>query len=1668
MLKYILLFSLLLTSAKDLPAQLSPLPYQQAGAPLEQSFNGLPVSGSFTLTGKGPFALNQLPVAATAMQGWYILQTSVNQPNINFSTSTGSATGSGVYSFGASGNQNRALGSIAAGTGVYAFGLVLKNETGIILNRIQMRFLVTQWRKGGSGNSNTWRFGYQYGDSVKPATDSLIKNNRFNLTSLHSSTGAATLNGHLAVNQIWVEDSLSNIRWLPGQELLLQWSDVDETGSDDAMAIDDFSFKAFQQAGVPTISTVDPDSIGSRHVVLRAIINDQLLNTSAEVQIDTAENFLTAYAIQPIVPPAIPAGSGDVSVRVSIDFLLPAKKYYYRFAARNQQGVSYGLIQQFITKPELAVVQTDSLLQTGDNSCRVFGSISSTGGGIIQESGICWGTDSFPSINHNSILIADTTSIFSADIHQLPSGTKIFFRTYCKNAAGIAYGNILSWFTPTSIISFKRNESAVSNNDTIIYELQFKEKVTGIKTDHFQLVKNADSNAEIIQLINNHVSWQIVINTGTSNGNITPVFSGSGLYEPAILNTPFTANTTQIDKTRPVIRSVNLANRPYKSGDTIHVFVHTDAEKKSLTMIAGNLLGYPLQQFSKVDDSTWKTFCVIKNGGREITAYNDIETTILLSDEAGNQNNQPSFLAVQNNDAIDLTRPLADRIILPEKSLYKAGDSLLLYIQFSEVIVIDSSNGTPLLSVTIGTRIRNPFLLRVQNNQLFTFCYIIQPDELDMDGIRVANSITLNNAIITDLAGNLLNNNIPNAGIFSAVKVDAVSPFVTNVITPIARTYGIGDSLYFHVFVSESLVSDVTQQTSYLEITIGNTVYQATYLAGSNHPLTFFWVVQKETSDKNGISIRNILLNNQYFSDSIGNKLEAALKNIGSLSNVLVDGIAPVFKGSVVLAEICAGSSLRLADAVKFDMAEQNEILSWTILSAPTNRSITGLPFSSKWSIGNPLSSTIIYTPASREPGFDECIIQVSDGANTSFQKIKIKINPPIAGNHISANQIICAGFSAHPLKGNQPKGGNGNYQFSWESNSSSGYQKAGGVYEQEIYHPQGLHTSTQFRRVVSSGGCTDTSNNIVIEVRNKGLWLGTQSDNWHTGSNWCGGLTPDRQTDVYITHSGNKNIIQINDSAFCKSLFIDTSELIMLNAPLVFTGTLSGLSNINAEYGTLIAAGKEKQFLQSNIFINKSIARLIISGFHLELNDTLHISDYFSVQKGTFNTNDRLYLQQKAVNHPNAPGTGLKGRLSIPKHITGRQKELLMHHPFKNELSAQTIADSIYTLNIPQTLNKNWPVITWESVATNNNMIWPSLKGIVLSKPGFPSLTKDSLAFLLSGAAFTGDVVVEFTTSFDSSYLLTGNPYLSVINSKHITRSEGIGNYYWVWDTSLATHGAYRSKAFSANNMIQVFDGFIIKTTSASHLFLSYSEQAKLMTTIPDSLKDIIENTYQLEIELLKDNIIHDKLLILDVDAARTRYDAADAEKMFNPESNLYSLTTDTIPLSVDARWLTDRTSIPIGIDTKSNGQFMLRFSRVWLKPGIDLELHDLYTGSKIKIDTNKSYQFHITQDAGSFGRNRFVIRSPQQPDPPEDVLLLNLYPVPTTNFLIVALQAKQKALTTILIKNLQGQVLISRSMGEQQTFTHQMNVNGLFKGHYIVEVHSGKYVIAKTFIKL
>lgn len=218
--------------------------YSTKKALYQQNFDELPISGSFTLAGKGPHALNTAPLLISGLTGWELMQKSGSGANAIFTIGAGTSTAAGVYSVGATGNSDRSLGMLAAGTGVYAIGIRLTNQTGESLNKISGSFKVEQWRKGGSGNINTWIGKYAVGNIQQLDHVNLISHPSLSFSSVQFSAGAGSLNGNSTENQQTIHFSITGINWKNGEQLLLRWDDNDEMGSDDLMAIDQFSFSA--------------------------------------------------------------------------------------------------------------------------------------------------------------------------------------------------------------------------------------------------------------------------------------------------------------------------------------------------------------------------------------------------------------------------------------------------------------------------------------------------------------------------------------------------------------------------------------------------------------------------------------------------------------------------------------------------------------------------------------------------------------------------------------------------------------------------------------------------------------------------------------------------------------------------------------------------------------------------------------------------------------------------------------------------------------------------------------------------------------------------------------------------------------------------------------------------------------------------------------------------------------------------------------------------------------------------------------------------------------------------------------------------------------------------------------------------------------------------------
>ncbi len=212
-----------------------------------QDFNGLPVTGSQvqqSLAGSGPVSLGSSSIQAQGMLGWSIGRFGGTSSNVLFATGNGDSGTGSIYSYGNTAAAERSLGSLASGSFAGGIGVSLTNQSGLVIDNFSVQFTGEWWRRGGSGASQSLAFSYGLGvDSLLAAgSGAFVSFTALNFATPNPSSTAGALDGNLPANRTVRQASVTGIQWLPGQLLVLRWVDSNDAGSDDGLAIDDFSF----------------------------------------------------------------------------------------------------------------------------------------------------------------------------------------------------------------------------------------------------------------------------------------------------------------------------------------------------------------------------------------------------------------------------------------------------------------------------------------------------------------------------------------------------------------------------------------------------------------------------------------------------------------------------------------------------------------------------------------------------------------------------------------------------------------------------------------------------------------------------------------------------------------------------------------------------------------------------------------------------------------------------------------------------------------------------------------------------------------------------------------------------------------------------------------------------------------------------------------------------------------------------------------------------------------------------------------------------------------------------------------------------------------------------------------------------------------------------------
>lgn len=204
-----------------------------------QSFDSLASTGSTAF------------VNDSTLLGWSLFRTTGT--SFAVTAGTGSSNAGGFYSFGNASSSERALGSIASGsTSTINYALALTNNTGVALSSFTLNYDGEQWRNGGSTAVQQLTVQYGFGATYAGVTTWTSAGAAFDFSSVVNTTTALSLDGNTTGRVAGLGGTVAT-NWSAGDTLWVRWTDIDNTGSDHGLAIDNVSLTV--TTAVPEPST---------------------------------------------------------------------------------------------------------------------------------------------------------------------------------------------------------------------------------------------------------------------------------------------------------------------------------------------------------------------------------------------------------------------------------------------------------------------------------------------------------------------------------------------------------------------------------------------------------------------------------------------------------------------------------------------------------------------------------------------------------------------------------------------------------------------------------------------------------------------------------------------------------------------------------------------------------------------------------------------------------------------------------------------------------------------------------------------------------------------------------------------------------------------------------------------------------------------------------------------------------------------------------------------------------------------------------------------------------------------------------------------------------------------------------------------------------------------
>jgi hypothetical protein len=268
----------------------------------------------------------------STLSAWFAQR--VTGTGYNLLTGDGSSNTGGIYSYGTGTNSDRAFGSAGSGgTGILANGVAFHNTSGGGIGSITVSYTMEQWRNGGNVAAQPITWWYKVSSSpitaLNPGANSTwTAVPALDASSVINTSTPAALDGNNVANRVVKSNIvIPGLTLAAGEYLMLKWDDLNDSGNDHGLSVDDFAVSWTSAVSCNTTSTINVSTCESYTVpsgdethltsgtYMDTIPNAALCDSIITINLTIKNN--TTATISPVACGSYTVPSGDEMYMVS-------------------------------------------------------------------------------------------------------------------------------------------------------------------------------------------------------------------------------------------------------------------------------------------------------------------------------------------------------------------------------------------------------------------------------------------------------------------------------------------------------------------------------------------------------------------------------------------------------------------------------------------------------------------------------------------------------------------------------------------------------------------------------------------------------------------------------------------------------------------------------------------------------------------------------------------------------------------------------------------------------------------------------------------------------------------------------------------------------------------------------------------------------------------------------------------------------------------------------------------------------------------------------------------------------------------------------------------------------------------------------------------------------